>query len=317
MIDFKKFLSLAFCLLFACLATTADEVLPKVVVKVGESTISNDDLVKRLLEEDGSRILDNLIAEKVIELELTAMKLPLVSEKQVDGHISLMEKQLQMMQGPYANIDTFLANTKMKMSDLRRKAKREIGLRRILGHAIEVKDEEVLKHYDEFKTQFYTSPEARRVVAITVFHRESPAPKMLQTDRTEAEAKSIAEGIRKSWVENPDYVKTLWDTKQHYIRGYDQPYGVPMTMRQEKNFVSVFNTPIGKITDVILDKNGFNIYRVVEDLPARVIPFDEVKERIKNELIANKIEKAINDGEFEKIKKKYKVERFVDLKEPK
>lgn len=314
---FKKIFSLILCLFGFLLIVKTDDVLPKVVVKIGESTISNDDLVKRLLEEDGVKILENLIAEKIIDLELTAMKLPLVAEKHIDGHISLMEKQLQFMQGPYANIETFLKNTKMKMSELRRKAKREIGLRRILGNLIEVKDEEVLKQYEEFKAQYYTQPEARRVVAITVFHRESPAPKMLQSDRSEAEAKTIAENIRKSWVESTDYVKTLWDTKQHYIRGYDQPFGVPTTMRQEKQFVNVFNTPIGKISEVILDKNGFNVYRVIEDMPAKVIPFDQAKERIKNELIANKIEKAINDGEFEKIKKKYKIERLVELKEDK
>lgn len=156
--------------------------------------------------------MENLITEKVIELELTALKLPLVTDKQIDAHINLMEKQLQFTQRHYANIETFLQNTKMKMSELRRKSKREIGLRRVLGNSIEVKNEEVLKYYEEFKGQYYTSPEARRVIAITVFHRESPAPKMLRTDRSEAEAKAIAEEIRKSWVANKDYVKSLWDT---------------------------------------------------------------------------------------------------------
>ena len=287
------------CLLASISLLKADDVLPKVVAKIGETSISNNDLVARLMEEDGSRILENLITEKIIELELTALKLPLVTDKQIDAHINLMEKQLQFTQGPYANIETFLQNTKMKMSDLRRKSKREIGLRRILGNSIEVKDEEVLKYYEEFKGQFYSSPEARRVIAVTVFHRESPAPKMLRTDRSEAEAKAIAEEIRKSWIANKDYVKTLWDTKQHYIRGYDQPYGVPLTLRLEKNYVNIFNTPLGGISEVILDKNGFNIYRVIEDSPAKTSPFEEVKERIKTELVANKIEKLMNDGEFD------------------
>lgn len=88
-------------------------------------------------------------------------------------------------------------------------------------------------------------------------------------------------------------------------------------MRLEKNYVNIFNTPIGGISEVILDKNGFNIYRVIEDMPAKTAPFDEVKDQIKTELTANKIEKLMNDGEFEKIKKKYKIERLVELKEDK
>ena len=80
--------------------------------------------------------------------------------------IILMEKQLQMNQGPYASIETLLQNTKMKMSELRRKTKREIGIRRILGNALEIKDDEILKYYEEYKGQYYTSPEARRVIAM-------------------------------------------------------------------------------------------------------------------------------------------------------
>lgn len=312
-----KFISLVFCLLSLLLTLKADDVLPKVVVKIGESSITSDDFVKRLMDQDGAKVLDTLITEKVIDLELTAMKQPLITEKQIDTYISLMEKQLQLNQGPYASIETLLQNTKMKMSELRRKTKRELGIRRILGQAIEVKDDEVLKYYEEFKGQYFTTPEAKRVIVITVFHRESPAPKVLQTNLSESEAKAIAEGIRKSWVENNDHVKTLWDNKQYYILGYDQPYGIPVSMRQDKSFVKVFNTPIGQITEVILDKNGFNIYKVVGDMPASTIPFDQTKERIKTELIANKIEKAMKDGEFEKIKKKYKIERLVEVKEEK
>ena len=294
----------------------ADEVLPKVVAKVGENAISINEYVKRLIDQDGTKTMENIIVEKVIELELIEMKLSAVTENEIDLHINLMEKQLQSTQGPYANIHTFLKNQNMKMGDLRRKTKREIGLRRILGHTLDVSDDEAFKHYEEYK-KFYTSPEARRVIAITVFHRESPAPKALQSDRSEAEAKDIAENIRKSWVEDDKYVKMLWETKQYFIRGFDKPFGIPLTMKLEKNYLNVFGTPVGKISEVILDKNGFNIYKVVADLPARVAPFEEVKENVKGELIANKIEKSIQDGEFEKIKKKYKIERYLDLKDDK
>jgi hypothetical protein len=317
MIDFKKILSVTVMLLSMILTLNADDVLPKVVVKIGESSVTSDEYVKRLVEVDGNKTLENFIIERVIELELTEMKLPQVTDKQIDTHIALMEKQLQTTQGPYANINTFLKNQNIKMLEFRNKIKREIGLRRILGQAIEVKDEEILKYYEEFKGQYYTMPEARSVIAITVFDRESPAPKSLQTDRSVEEAKKIADGIWKSWSENKDYVKELWDTKQYFIRGYDQTFGVPSTMKKDKDYIEVFNTPIGKLTGVIKDKNGFNIYKIVGDLATKVLPFEEVKERIKNELVANKIEKSIKDGDFDKIKKKYKIEKFLETKEEK
>ena len=317
MIDLKKILSVTIMLLSMILTLNADEVLPKVVVKIGESSVTSDEYVKRLVELDGNKTLENFIVERVIELELTEMKLPQVTDKQIDTHIALMEKQLQTTQGPYANINTFLKNQNIKMVEFRNKIKREIGLRRLLGQAIVVKDEEILKHYEEYKGQYYTMPEARGVIAITIFDRESPAPKSLQTDRSVEEAKKIADGIWKSWSENKDYVKELWDTKQYFIRGYDQPFGVPTTMKKDKDYIEVFNTPIGKLTGVIKDKNGFNIYKIVGDLATKVLPFDEVKERIKNELVANKIEKSIKDGDFEKIKKKYKIEKFLETKEEK
>lgn len=314
---FEKISGLVLCLSSFVFSIFAQEILPKVVVKIGPTSISSDEYVSRLIERDDNKSIENLINEKVIELELKELKLPFVTEKDIDNYIDLMEKQLKLMQGQYANINTFLQNTKMKMSELRQKTKREIGMRRILGQAIEVKEEEMLKYYENFKGQFYTFPEARRVIAITVFHRESPAPKMLQTDITEAEAKKIAENIRKSWVEKDDYVKTLWDAKQHFIRGYDEPYGIPTTLKTDKNFSQVFATDQGKITEVILDKNGFNIYKVIEDMPSKVMPYEKAKDNIKNELISNKIGKALEEGAFENIKKKYKIERFDKAKEEK
>lgn len=311
-----KYLSLIFWLSCLISSMQAEENLPKVLVKIGESTISSNEYLKRLIEQDEGRALESMVLEKIIELELTANKLALVTEPQIDGHIKLMERQLQITQGPYANINTFLQNTNMRMDDLRRKAKREIGLRRILGNSIEVTPEEITKHYEEFKG-LYTEPEARRVIAITIFHRYSPAPRMLQTERSEAEAKEIAEKTKKEWEANADYIKTLWDTKQHFIRGYDTPYGIPMSMKDDKNFAEIFKTPIGGISSVITDKNGLNIYKIVSDVPSRVIPFAEVKEQIKAELTANKIEKRIKDGEFEKIKNKYKVENYLKTKEQK
>lgn len=302
--------------LFAINSGFADDVLPPVVVKVGQSSISRDEFIKEMMNAEGKGILENMIVQKVVELELEALKLPAVTESQIDGHISLMEKQLQITQGPYANINTFLVNQGLKMSDLRSKVKREIGIRRILGQKIEVKDEEITKYYEEYKNLF-TTPECRRVIAVTVFHRESPAPKALQSDRSVDEARTIAEQIQKSWVENKDYVKTLWDTKQHFIRGYDEPFGIPKSMKNDKDFVEVFNLMPGAISTVIKDKNGMSVYKVIEDLPARVSPLNEVKEKVRTELIANKIEKCIKDGEFDKIKQKYKIEKLVEFKETK
>lgn len=314
----KKLKNYSLILVVSCLMNVlqAEEVLPKVLVKIDESTISNSEYLKRLIEQDEGRTLENMVIEKIIELELDANKLPQVTEQQIDGHIKLMERQLQITQGPYANVNTLLQNTNMRMDDLRRKTKREIGLRRILGNLIVVTPEEVSKHYEEFKG-LYTEPEARRVIAITVFHRYSPAPRMLQTERSEAEAKELAEKIKKEWDANKDYVKTLWDDKLHFIRGYDTPYGIPVSMKEDKSFVEVFRTPINGITRVITDKNGLHIYKVIADVPARTLPFAEVKEQIIAELTANKIEKSLKDGEFEKIKNKYKVENFLKAKEKK
>ena len=123
MIDLKKILSVTIMLLSMILTLNADEVLPKVVVKIGESSVTSDEYVKRLVELDGNKTLENFIVERVIELELTEMKLPQVTDKQIDTHIALMEKQLQTTQGPYANINTFLKNQNIKMVEFRNKIK--------------------------------------------------------------------------------------------------------------------------------------------------------------------------------------------------
>jgi hypothetical protein len=316
MFDMIKKFSLSLGFVFLMCVVQAEETLPNILVKIDETSISSEAYFKRLIEQDDGRALENMVIEKIIELELTAKKLPQVTEQQIDAHIALMEKQLQITQGPYASINTLLQNTNMRMDDLRRKTKREIGLRRILGSSIEVKPDEIAKHYEEFKS-VYTEPEARRVIAITVFNRYSPAPRMLQTDRSEAEAKEIADKIRKEWEADGGFVKTLWDTKKHFIRGYDTPYGIPVSMKEDKSFAEVFKTPIGGVTGVISDKNGLNIYKVVADLPARIVPFSEVQEQIKAELVANKIEKCIKDGEFEKIRSKYKIENYLNKKKEK
>lgn len=294
----------------------ADDVLPAAVAKVGQVNITKEEYVVALVRADGESILNTMITEKVIELELAANQLPAVTEEQVDVHIALIEKQLKNTQGPYANIQTFIENQNLKMLDFRGKIKREIGIRRILGKKIEITEQEALAQYEKMKN-IYMRPEGRRVIGISVFDRNSPVPKTMQTDRTSDEAKELAGHIRKAWSENPDYVKTLWDTKQHYIRGYDDVFMIPIGLKSNKEFAPLFNLPLGAVSEVIKDKNGYNIYKVIEDLKPRLTPFPEVKETIINELISERITKSINDGEFEKIKQKYNVQTFINFKDVK
>ena len=66
MIYVNKISCVTVVLLSMILTLKADDVLPKVVVKIGESSVTSDEYIKRLVELDGNKTLENFIVERVI-----------------------------------------------------------------------------------------------------------------------------------------------------------------------------------------------------------------------------------------------------------
>lgn len=287
--------------------------LGKVAAKVNEKELATSDLIKRLLSKHGKAVLENMIQEEIVTLELEKRKLTPVTEKEIDLYIKRIVKQLQLTQGGLANINSFLKNLNMTKSDFRIKVRREIGIQRILGDSIIVTDKEMQEHYDKFKS-IYVEPPAKQVINITIFHRNSPAPSDMRNDISKAEAFKLAQEVQALWQKDDKYIDALWETKKYFIRGYKKRFGVPVKLKDKKHFVDVFKTAPNKITPVIEDNNGFQIYKVLNDLAGRTVPFKEVKSNIHDTIKASKVRKSLQAGVFDKIKEKYKVQRFLNLK---
>ncbi|PCJ59770.1 MAG: hypothetical protein COA79_10215 [Planctomycetota bacterium] len=287
--------------------------IDRVAAKINDTELKTSDLIQRLISKHGYAILENMIVEEIVTMELKKQKLKAVSIKEVDLYIKRILKQLRLTQGGFASIQTFLKNQKITLADFRKKIRREIGIQRILGNTILVTEKEMKDHYEKYKG-IYIEPPAKQVVNITIFHRNSPAPTDLRNDISKSEALKLANEIKVAWEKDPKHIDMLWKSKKYFIRGYDRRFGVPLKMKDKKNFIDVFKTPNNQITPVIQDLNGFQIYKVVKDLAGRTLPFTEVQSQIHDKLKSKKVRESLIAGAFDKIKKQYNIQRLLNLK---
>ena len=166
---------------------------------------------------------------------------------------------------------------------------------------VKISDEEMKKYYNEHKKEYYKDEvKASHILISTVDKNNKPLSEVKKK-----EAKKKAEEVLKkvkSGQEFSELAKEYSDDKGSAVQGGDLGYFTKGQMVPEFE-KAAFNLKVGEVSDIVETQFGYHIIKVYDKVDEQ-LPFDDVKDQIKNTLTEDKYISSI-----EEISKKAKVEK--------
>lgn len=145
-----------------------------------------------------------------------------------------------------------------------------------------VAEEEIKQAYDKSKEKFKVPPQIN-VLYVTMDFKEGMTPE--EEKKAEETMKGILKGARSSDLKQAA-AKAGLEVKETGFFGFDDPVPGLGWMPQLKNLL--FDTPQGKLTDVVVTDRGIYLFNILEKKKDYIPEFKEAKTRIREVLMEEK-----------------------------
>lgn len=236
-----------------------------------------------------NQAVDNLVVRQLVRAEMERSGTVITREELEQG-----KQDLEKALGPGGSLTMLLADANVPMEELEMNLKLDIFKNKMtkdqLAEATEAVTEATAKEFYEANQKEFTEPAGRKVAHILV---RVPAD-AAETVKTEARAK--AEGIRQELLGGADFAKLAAEKSDCLSRARGGELGVIPRGREAKSFEdAVYGQEIGAIGEVVESPVGFHVIKVLGEQDERVIPFDDVKDRLVNVLKARAQQKVAAD----------------------
>ncbi|WBW97894.1 peptidyl-prolyl cis-trans isomerase [Oceanirhabdus sp. W0125-5] len=176
------------------------------------------------------------------------------------------------------------------LEDMKVTLLKQYAMRKVLSD-VDVTDEEVKEYYESNKEMFKT-PEEVRASHILV--------------STEEEAKEVAAKIKEG-ASFEEMAKENSSCPSSQNGGDLGAFSRGKMVPEFEN--AAFELEIGAVSEPVQTQFGFHLIKVTEKNEARTQEFEEVKENMKNQLIAMK-QNELYVAKREELEKKYEIERL-------
>jgi len=242
---------------------------------VNGQRISRSEFYRATLDRAGAQVLDELITNRLIDQEA------------VKNHVKIdpaaIDRRLQEYKNSAAGGDestwqAILAQYDMTEQSLRDSIRRDLIAEQIIGKDITLSDDDIKAYYEQNKSQ-YAEAEQVRASHILVNTKEE-ADAILAQLKAGGDFAAIAKE------------KSL-DT-QTKDKGGDLGYFGRGEMDPEFEKVA-FALPVGQLSDPVKTSYGYHIIKVSDHKQARQYTLDEVKERVRQDLLNSRISERYPD----------------------
>ncbi len=218
--------------------------------------------------------IDNLVVRQLVKGEMDRSGV-LISQAEIEKGKRDLEKGL----GEEHSLAMLIAEANLPVEELEANLRLDLFKNKVLKDQIQtavetVTDDSVKAYYDENAEEF-TLPEGRLASHILV---RVPAE---ADEKAKMDARAKAEGIRKALLEGADFEKLASEVSDCVSRSRGGVLGVIPKGREAKSFEdAVYSQPIDEIGEVVESPVGFHVIKVTGEQETKVIPFDDVKERL-------------------------------------
>lgn len=260
-----------------------------VVATVNGEPITKEDLYEAMLAAGGGRLLEQLIEERLVEQEAARRGIT-VGEDEIAKEI----EQLKQRYGGDEGFKAVLQQFGMTEERLRREVRVNLLVRKLLAPEIQVTEQDVRRYYEEHKDEFREPEQAR-------------ARHILVKDRATAE--QLLARIRNGEAFE-DVARSHSQDAQTAQKGGDLGW-FPRGQMDPKFDQAVFSAAPNSLVGPVQTAYGFHVIQVLERKPARLRPFEEVKEEIR-QLLVDRALRARMPAWLEELKAKAKIERRLE-----
>jgi peptidyl-prolyl cis-trans isomerase C len=261
-------------------------------------------LNQQQLLEFRKQVLESLIGQELILQES--------SKKGIKVEDKTINEELAKMKQKYPNEEAFntalkkasLSENKLK-SDLRKKMVIQKYIDDELALSTNVSDEEIKSFYDSHPESF-TKPEQVRArhILIKVDSNAGEAQKK--------EARKKLAAVQARLKKGEDFAELAKKFSEGPSKSKGGDLGLFRRGQMVKPFEEVaFALPVGQVSDIVETQFGYHLIKVEEKIPASIIKFDEIKERLKAFLQQRKIGAKVQ-AHIAQLKEKAKIERFLE-----
>ena len=239
----------------------------------------------RLLDQ----AIENLVMRQLVRAEMERSNV-LISQEEIEKG----KKDLEAAMGPDGSLAMLLAEANVPMEEMEMNLRLDLFKNKMtkdqLQAAVDAVTEEAAKAYYDGHAEEFTQPEGRLVSHILIrFPKDAD-------EAAKAEARAKAEAVRKALLEGADFEKLAGEASECLSRSRGGALGVVPRGREAKSFEdAVYGQAIGAIGEVVESPVGFHVIKVTGEQEKKLIPFDEVKDRLVNMLRAQAQQKVASE----------------------
>lgn len=162
---------------------------------------------------------------------------------------------------------------------------------------VNITDADAKKFYEENPTRF-EQPEQVRASHILLSTKDPVTGEDLSDEQKKAKRKQ-ADDVRKKAVAGEDFAALA---KQYSEDPGSKDRGGEYTFKREDMVpefsAAAFSLSTNQISDVVTTVYGYHLIKLHEKIPARMIPYDEVADDLKEVLRSQELQKKLADGKF-------------------
>lgn len=245
-----------------------------------------------------SQILDSVVNDQIFQKKITEFKIK-ISDDQLTAEIAKTEKRM----GGKEKFAQMLKARGMEAGEMKDGLRKRMAYDAVLDkmYSVKIADPDVQKFYKDNPDQF---KHQAQVKASHILFKLKPKAEEKDIKAAEAKAKKIAKDARKKGADFGALAKK-------HSEGPSAPKGGDLGFftagRMVKPFSeAAFAMKVGDISDPVRSRFGFHVIKVVEKKVEKAMPFDEVKDKIRQNLEIKKLRESMNKFRTES-KEKYKI----------
>lgn len=237
------------------------------VAKIGDVKISQEELDSALNKQYGKTVLDTLISDKVIELEAEKQHVN-VSKKAIESQLDTLATQY----GSEEALKSALASNNMTMSDAKKSVKTYLLTKKLMVPTLDITDSELKSYFKENKDTYNQAAQVE-------------ASHILLNDKKTAETVLAKLNDGGNWDQ---LAKKYSQDSSNASDGGNLGYFAKSDM--DEDFAdAAFSLKVGETSDIVKSSYGYHIIKVTGKKDAKEAKFADVKDKVKDAVIEQKI----------------------------
>jgi foldase protein PrsA len=260
----------------------------EVVAKVGDKSISKEDLYTTLVDQYGDAALDTLIAEKIVELES--------DKKDLTVKDSEIEEELESIKESYGGEEAFneaLTSSGASLDSVKKNVESFLLTEKLLKDRVSISDDQITEYFEANKDSFAQEEQ-------------------VQASHILVEDEETAKEVKSKLDDGGDFAELA---KEYSTDTSNAEAGGELGFFAKGEMVTEFDDKAfamkkGEISEPVKTEFGYHIIKVTDKKDAKEAVLDDHKEEIKDILFDQALQTEYGTW-LEEQKEEYQIENLL------